>query len=53
MYFYGTVLMGMEPDRFWHMPIGLFLDLWTCFKQWQGIEKAKATASIDDVIPIF
>ena len=52
LYFYGRILMGMEPEEFWLTPIGLFLDLWACFKQWQGLEKvARAEASIDDVVP--
>jgi len=52
MYFCGTILMGMSPDAFWHMPVGLFLDLWTCFKQWNGIEKAKRDVGIDEIIPL-
>ena len=52
LYFYGTVLMHMDPERFWLTPLGLFLDLWTCFKQWRGIEKPDEQASIDDIIPI-
>lgn len=34
------------------MPIGLFLDLWACHKQWLGIEKAYMEATIDDVVPL-
>ena len=49
--YYGTVLMRMEPERFWLTPLGLFLDLWTCFKQWHGIEKPDVEADIDDIIP--
>lgn len=44
--------MGMAIEEFWLMPIGLFLDLWTCHKQWHGIEKTKKTRSIDDIIPL-
>lgn len=33
------------------MPIGLFLDLWACHKQFLGMEKPKQTFSIDDIIP--
>jgi len=49
--YYGTVQMGMSEDRFWLMPIGLFLDLWCCHKQWLGLEKAKVDVSIDDLVP--
>jgi len=34
------------------MPIGQFLDLWTCHKQFLGIEKPAREYSIDDVIPV-
>ncbi len=43
--------MGMSPDEFWLMSIGLFLDLWCCHKQWLGIEKPRRQRTIDDVIP--
>jgi len=49
--YFGTVHLGMSPDDFWLTPIGLFLDLWTCHKQWLGIEKAKKELGIDDIIP--
>jgi hypothetical protein len=26
--------MGMDENRFWSMPIGEFLDLWACHKQY-------------------
>ena len=48
----GTVQMNMTADEFWTAPLGLFLDLWTCHKQFMGIEKPYREASIDDVIPI-
>ena len=51
LYYYGTVQMGMSPDDFWLMPIGLFLDLWTCHKQFLGIEKPRKNWRIDDIIP--
>jgi hypothetical protein len=52
LYFYGRILMGMKPEEFWLMPIGLFLDLWACHKQWHGLEKAARTEdSIDSIIP--
>lgn len=50
-YYYGTVQLGMREVDFWLMPIGLFLDLWTCHKQFLGIEKTKQRMSIDDIIP--
>jgi len=43
--------MGMRAEEFWLMPIGLFLDLWACHKQWLGLEKAKREWTIDDVVP--
>ena len=52
LFFYGHILMGMEPEEFWLTPIGLFLDLWACHKQWHGLEKAaRAEDTIDAVIP--
>ena len=49
---YGTILMGMSEDRFWHMPIGLFLDLWAAHKQWLGLEKPLREQTIDDLVPV-
>lgn len=43
--------MGMSDEGFWLMPIGLFLDLWACHKQFLGIEKPRRVWSIDDIIP--
>lgn len=43
--------MHMDAEEFWLMPIGLFLDLWACHKQFLGIEKAAREVSIDDVVP--
>jgi len=43
--------MGMSADEFWLMPIGLFLDLWTCHKQWLGLEQPQREWTIDDVVP--
>ena len=43
--------MGMSADEFWLMPIGLFLDLWCCHRQWLGVEKPRKHWTIDDVIP--
>jgi hypothetical protein len=44
--------MGMSENRFWLMPVGLFLDLWACHKQWLGLEKAgRGNVTIDDAIP--
>ena len=48
--YYGTVQMGMSDEKFWLMPIGLFLDLWACHKQWHGLEKAAREQTIDDII---
>jgi len=44
--------MGMSADEFWFMPIGLFLDLWTCNKQFLGMEKPKKNWTIDDAVPV-
>ena len=43
--------MGMGAEDFWLMPIGLFLDLWACHKQFIGTEKPKRMMTIDDIIP--
>lgn len=51
LYYYGKVQMCMTDDEFWLMPIGLFLDLWSCHKQFLGIEKPFRERSVDDVIP--
>jgi len=31
--------MGMNENCFWFMPIGEFLDLWICHRQWVRAEK--------------
>jgi hypothetical protein len=51
LYYYGTVQMGMSAEDYWLMPIGLFLDLWACHKQFLGMEKPQRNWSIDDIIP--
>ena len=33
------------------MPIGYFMDLWECHKQYEGIVKSKQEFLIDEVIP--
>jgi hypothetical protein len=43
--------MGMSAEDFWLTPVGLFLDLWTCHKQWHGLEKPKREIFITDIIP--
>jgi len=45
------VQMNMSDEQFWTTPLGLFLDLWTCHKQFTGIEKPYRAPSVDDVIP--
>ena len=52
LYYYGTVQMSMSGEGFWTMPIGLFLDLWACHKQFLGMEKARRGQTIDDVVSI-
>jgi len=44
--------MGMSADDFWLTPLGLFLDLWACHKQFLGMEKARREITIDDVITV-
>jgi len=34
------------------MPIGLFLDLMACHKQFLGLEKPVRVLSIDDLVPV-
>ena len=51
LYYYGTVQMGMSAEAFWLCPLGLFLDLWECHKQWHGIAKPKVELGIDEIIP--
>jgi hypothetical protein len=43
--------MGMGEDDFWLCPLGLFLDLWECHKQWHGLAKPKTEHFIDEVYP--
>jgi len=52
LFYCATVQMGMDENRFWSMPIGEFLDLWACHKQWAGVEKPVRVLSIDDVVPV-
>ena len=49
MQYHGVVAMGMRPEDFWNLPVGLFLDLWTCHKQYMGIEKPKRYVDIDEI----
>jgi hypothetical protein len=41
----------MGRSEFWLTPMGEFLDLWTCHKQYLGIEKPVIEAALDDIIP--
>jgi len=52
LHYFGRVQMGLGEDEFWFMPIGLFLDLWTCHKQFVGMEKPKKNWTIDEIIPL-
>ena len=52
LYYYGTVQMRMTAEEFWLTPLGLFLDLWACHKQFLGMEKASRAVNIDDIIPV-
>ena len=51
MYYYGTVQMNMSADDFWLTPLGLFMDLWTCHKQFLGIEKPRIEYELSDILP--
>jgi hypothetical protein len=42
--------MRMMAEQFWLTPLGLFMDLWECHKQYVGIAKPKVERFIDDVI---
>ena len=52
LYHSGRFVMGMGENEFWLMPIGLFLDLWACHKQFLGLEKPVREQTIDDVVPV-
>ena len=43
--------MNCSEDQVWLMPLGQLLDLWTCHKQFLGIEKSKREWTIDEIIP--
>ena len=51
LYYYGTIQMGMGAEEFWLCPLGLFMDLWECHKQFLGIAKPKVEVFIDDLLP--
>ncbi len=50
--YYGIVQLGIDEQKFWLMPFGKFLDLWTCHKQFKGMEKPYREVGIDEVIPL-
>jgi hypothetical protein len=43
--------MGMGAEDFWLTPLGRFLDLWECHKQYVGIAKPRTEHFIDDILP--
>ncbi|WP_296561432.1 hypothetical protein [uncultured Acetobacterium sp.] len=49
--YYGTVHLNRTEDQVWLMPLGQLLDLWTCHKQFLGLEKPKREWTIDDIVP--
>ena len=51
MFYFGTVQLHLSRDEFWLMPFGLFLDLWECHKQYNGMAQPKREHFIDDIIP--
>jgi len=50
LYYYGTVQMRFSAVEFWTIPLGEFLDLWACHKQFLGIEKPRRELTIDDIV---
>lgn len=50
--YYGVVHLNLSEVEFWLMPIGKLLDLWTCHKQFSGIEKPKHDWTIDEILPM-
>jgi hypothetical protein len=44
--------MNMDADEFWLCPLGLFMDLWECHKQFLGIASPKVEVFIDSVLPV-
>jgi hypothetical protein len=51
LYYYGRVQLGLSDAEFWSFPLGEFLDLWECHKQWLGVAKVVREVSVDDIIP--
>jgi hypothetical protein len=51
LYYFGTVQMRMEPERFWLTPLGLFMDLWECHRQFLGMTKPRRALFIDEIVP--
>jgi len=43
--------MGMSAEAFWLTPIGFFMDLWECHKQFLGMAKPRKQWTID-IIPL-
>ena len=39
--YYGIGQLHLSQDEFWLMPFGLFMDLWKCHRQYNGISKPK------------
>jgi hypothetical protein len=44
--------LGLPPERYRLMPIGEFLDLWACYKQFHGMEKP-AHDDTADLLALF
>jgi hypothetical protein len=41
----------MSEANFWLISPGKFLDMWTCHKQWLGIEKSiEKELTLDDIL---
>ena len=49
--FYGVTLLGRPEREVWLMPLGVLLDQWEVYKQFNGLAKAQADYAIDDIIP--
>ena len=48
---YGLGQFHLSQDEFRMMPFGLFMDLWECHRQYNGISKLKQNLTIDEIIP--
>ena len=52
LFYFGVVQLRMTPEEFWTQPLGWFLDLLACHKQWHGLEKPMQDDT-DEVLRLF